>query len=142
MPLTDQDIAKIADAMYAKLVSPSSRVDLYDEAGKKRWRAGNSIGADSASFVQLLQWGGEVGHLTHGKVLPELATQRALLEQLLAQQSGLTEAQITAAVAAGVGAALDPDALADALAERIDPQIDRAAVAAALRDVLGSLDEA
>lgn len=70
-----------------------------------------------------------------------LATQEVLLRQLVAGQSGLTEQQVEAAVTAGVRAAIDSAELAAAIAEQLDPQVDVAAVEAALRSVLGGLDQ-
>jgi hypothetical protein len=77
------------------------------------------------------------------KIYEGQAVQTALLEQLLAGQSGLTEAQIAAAVADGVRQAMPtPEALAAAVAAAVDHDLDTAAVAEALREVLGSVDEA
>jgi N-acetyl-anhydromuramyl-L-alanine amidase AmpD len=76
----------------------------------------------------------------------EQAKQTALLKQLLAGQSGLTEEQITAAVAAGVRDAINPAELAAAIAEGLDHELDVAtaqqAVEAALRHLLGGVNEA
>ncbi|CAM3460645.1 hypothetical protein [Stackebrandtia soli] len=70
------------------------------------------------------------------------ATEMALLQQIAAGQASLTEEQIEEAVKRGVAAAIpSPEVLASAIAERLDHDLDTAAVAAALRDVLGRLDE-
>lgn len=72
----------------------------------------------------------------------EQAKQSALLQQILAKQSGLTQAQVTAAVAAGVAQAMpSPEELAAAVAAAVDHDLDTAAVTAALREVLGGVDE-
>lgn len=69
------------------------------------------------------------------------ATQETLLKQILAGQSGLTEAQITAAVAEGVRQSVpSAEDLAAAVAAAVDHDLDTAAVTEALREVLGSLD--
>jgi peptidoglycan hydrolase-like protein with peptidoglycan-binding domain len=71
----------------------------------------------------------------------EQAKQTALLKQLAAGQSGMTEEAITAAVAAGVRQAIpSAEELATAVAAAVDHDLDTAAVAAALREVLGSVD--
>jgi hypothetical protein len=72
----------------------------------------------------------------------EQATHTALLKQLLAAQSGLSEAQITAAVAQGVRQAMPSvEELAGAVAAAVDHDLDTAAVEEALRNVLGGVDE-
>lgn len=72
-----------------------------------------------------------------------LAAQTALIKQVLAGQSGLSEAEITAAVEEGVRQAIpSPEELAAAVAAAVDHDLDVAAAAQALREVLGSVDEA
>lgn len=71
----------------------------------------------------------------------ELAANTALLRKLIAGAGALTEGQVADAVASGVRAAIDPAELAAAIAEQLDPQVDVAAVEAALRTVLGGLDQ-
>jgi peptidoglycan hydrolase-like protein with peptidoglycan-binding domain len=76
-------------------------------------------------------------------IAAEQAKQTALLQQLAAGQSGLTEAKIAAAVAAGVRQVVpSAEELADAVAAAVDHDLDTAAVVAALREVLGGLDGA
>lgn len=73
----------------------------------------------------------------------EQAAQTALLKQIAAGQSGLSEEAIAAAVADGVKRALpDVSELAAAVAEAVDHDLDTAAVEEALRRVLGGVDEA
>jgi peptidoglycan hydrolase-like protein with peptidoglycan-binding domain len=75
------------------------------------------------------------------QIRAEQATHTALLKQLLAGQSDLTESDITAAVAEGVRQAIpSPEELAAAVAAAVDHDLDTAAVTEALREVLGSLD--
>lgn len=75
------------------------------------------------------------------QIRSEQVKQTALLQQVVASQSNLTEAQIAAAVQAGVAAALPSVAdLAAAVAAAVDHELDTAAVEAALRTVLGSVD--
>jgi hypothetical protein len=65
----------------------------------------------------------------------EQATQTALLKQLLAKQSGLTEAQVAAAVAEGVRQSLPTvEEIAAAVAAAVDHDLDVAAVSEALRE--------
>jgi peptidoglycan hydrolase-like protein with peptidoglycan-binding domain len=82
--------------------------------------------------------------LKYGQSLAaEQAKQTALLQQLAAGQSGLTEAKIAAAVAEGVRQAVPTaEELAAAVAAAVDHDLDTAAVVAALREVLGGLDRA
>jgi hypothetical protein len=75
------------------------------------------------------------------QIRAEQAKQTVLMQQLLAAQSDLTEAEIAAAVAAGVAEALPSvEELAAAVAAAVDHDLDTAAVAEALREVLGSVD--
>jgi len=75
------------------------------------------------------------------KIAAEQAKQTALMKSIAAGQSGLTEDAITAAVAEGVRQAIpSPEELATAVAAAVDHDLDTAAVAAALREVLGSVD--
>jgi hypothetical protein len=75
------------------------------------------------------------------QIRAEQSKQTALLQQVLAAQSDLTEAEIAAAVKAGVEAALPSVSdLAAAVAAAVDHELDTAAVEAALRTVLGSVD--
>lgn len=74
---------------------------------------------------------------SRNKLAAEQAVQRALLNQLVAKQSGLTEAQVTAAVAEGVRQAMpSPEELAAAVAAAVDHELDVDAAAEALRQVL------
>lgn len=76
-----------------------------------------------------------------GAIRAEQATQTALLKQLLAAQSELTEAEIAAAVAEGVRQAMPSvEQIAAAVAAAVDHDLDTAAVVAALREVLGGVD--
>jgi hypothetical protein len=112
-------------------VELSDRVNLWDEAGDKPWRAGKSIGVTrqdpSVSVGQLLQWGGEVGHLTHGRVLPALARIEATLAVIAGQEP-------VAAVRAEL--AKLTDSLVAAVRDAV-PASEQDTVEAALRDVLG-----
>jgi peptidoglycan hydrolase-like protein with peptidoglycan-binding domain len=77
------------------------------------------------------------------QIRAEQSKQTVLLQQILAGQSELTEAEITAAVAEGVRQATPPvEELAAAVAAAVDHDLDPAAVTEALRAVLGSLDGA
>lgn len=75
-------------------VELSDKVNLWDEAGNKPWRAGRTIGVTKddpdVSVAQLLQWGGEVGHLVHERVLPALVRGEAQQAALAGQLAGLT----------------------------------------------------
>lgn len=73
-------------------------------------------------------------------VLNSIAANRALLQQLMAQNTDLTTDQISTAVATGVAAGL-PDAreLAQAVVEAVDQDLDRSVVETALRSALGSV---
>lgn len=76
------------------------------------------------------------------KIAAEQAKQTALMGKILASKSGLSEAEITAAVAEGVRQAIpSAEELATAVAAAVDHDLDTAAVAAALREVLGGVDE-
>lgn len=78
-----------------------------------------------------------------GALLIEQAAQTALLRQIAAGQSGLSEEAIAAAVEAGVRRVVpSAEAIAAAVAAAVDHELDTAAVVAALREVLGSLDGA
>lgn len=116
-------------------VDLDDRVNLWDEKGNKPWRAGKSIGVTkedpSVSVGQLLMWGGEVGHLTHNRVLPALAEIRAMLKVVAGQDAA-------AAVRAEIGQLTDT--LVAAVRAAV-PEANQATVEAALREVLGSLDE-
>lgn len=75
------------------------------------------------------------------KIAAEQAKQTALMGKLLADQSDLTEEAITAAVAEGVRQAIpSAEELAAAVAAAVDHELDTAAVEAALREVLGGVD--
>jgi peptidoglycan hydrolase-like protein with peptidoglycan-binding domain len=75
------------------------------------------------------------------QIRAEQSKQTVLLQQVLSAQSNLTEAQIAAAVQAGVRAALPSVSdLAMAVAAAVDHELDTAAVEAALREVLGGVD--
>lgn len=116
-------------------VDLSDRVNLWDEKGNKPWRAGKSIGVTkedpAVSVGQLLMWGGEVGHLTHNRVLPALAEIKATLKVLAGQDP--------AEAVRGEIAELT-DTLVAAVREAV-PAANQDTVEAALRNVLGSLDE-
>jgi hypothetical protein len=72
------------------------------------------------------------------QIRAEQATHTALLKQVLAGQSGLTEAAITAAVAEGVRQATPPvEEIAAAVAAAVDHDLDVEAVTAALREFYG-----
>lgn len=74
------------------------------------------------------------------KLVAEQAAQTALLKQILAKQSGLTEAQVAAAVRAGVEQALPSvDEIAAAVAAAVDHDLDVEAVKTALREFYGAL---
>jgi peptidoglycan hydrolase-like protein with peptidoglycan-binding domain len=76
-------------------------------------------------------------------MLAEQAKQTALMSQLVADRSDLTEEAIAAAVAEGVRQAVpSPEELAAAVAAAVDHDLDTEAVVAALREVLGGLDGA
>lgn len=113
----------------------SDRVDLWDEKGNKPWRAGKSIGVSkdkqSVSVAQLLQWGGEVGHLTHNRVLPSLTRIEAQLKVLAGQDAGTAVRQEFAKLT---------DSLVAAVRDAV-PEANQDTVEAALRQVLGTLDE-
>jgi len=75
-------------------------------------------------------------------VKAEQAKQTVLLQQILAKQSGLTQAQVAAAVADGVRQAMPSvEEIAAAVAAAVDHDLDTAAVEEALRNVLGGVDE-
>jgi peptidoglycan hydrolase-like protein with peptidoglycan-binding domain len=72
------------------------------------------------------------------QIRTEQATHTALLKQVLAGQSGLSEAEIAAAVAEGVRQATPPlEDLAAAVAAAVDHDLDVEAVTAALREFYG-----
>lgn len=107
-----------------------------EQVAAEVWRYRNEKITDRDAYSHLR------GNDMDRKLMSGQATQTALLKQLLANQSGLTEADIAAAVEAGVSAAMpDVAELAQAVADAVDHELDTAAVEAALRTVLGSVDE-
>lgn len=128
--LEGDDMTRDEFVEYLEYALRRVHIDLTDGEGG-RWWAGELMGRDRMSLHQALMWG--LGVAVHKQAMP-------LLETLVANQSGLTQQQVQEAVAAGVRAAYDPEELADLVVARVDPNLDRAAVAAALREVLGSLD--
>jgi hypothetical protein len=115
-------------------VELTDKVNLWDEGGNKPWRAGKSIGVTKenpdVNVAQLLQWGGEVGHLTHNKVLPSLARIEATLKVV----AGNNPVDAVRAEFATLTATL-----VSAVVEAV-PEANQETVEAAFRNVLGSLD--
>lgn len=105
------------------------------EVAQEVWRYTNKSLTSRDAYAQLRESDGSLA------IKKEIAAQSALLKQMAAAQSGLTVEQVTAAVKAGVREAMpSPEELAAAVAAAVDHELDVAAAAAALREVLGSLD--
>lgn len=108
---------------------------LTDTDVRKIWAYRNPSLTDRDAYAFLRD--AAIAH----QVRTEQAAHTALLKQILAAQSNLTEQEITAAVAEGVRQGVpSPEELAAAVAATVDHELDVAAAAAALRQVLGGLD--
>lgn len=136
--------------LFRRYIEGAIDMDLNDKVKLSEWipRTWPDLGETVTVRTAL---GSTYGHARQAKDLVRAeaaaAAQRhaaamALLQQIAAGQAGLTEEQIEAAVKRGVASAVPaPEVIAAAIAERLDHDLDTAAVAAALREVLGRLDE-
>lgn len=130
----DDDMTKDQFLEMLQHALPRVRYNLVGKDGKRHW-AGRLMNRDEMSGEEAAMWG--LGVAVHEELMPKLTAQQKLIEQLVANQSGLTVEQVRAAVAAGVREVVDPEMLAEGLADRLEGRVDQAVVAAALRDLLG-----
>lgn len=121
--------------LFKRYFEPEANMAITDADVLKIWAYTNSKLTRMDAYALLRDKGLEQ------QIRAEQSKQTALLQQVLAAQSDLSEEQITAAVAEGIRQAMpSPEELAAAVAEAVDHDLDTAAVTEALRQVLGSLD--
>lgn len=121
------------DTLIKRLLS--YQLDVWDENNNRGWRAARSVGVTSKSkmptFGQWLQWGGEVGHLTHNRVLPALARIEATINVMAGQDVVAAVRQEFEGMVANLG-----EIIRDEIEDASEEQVERV-----FRRVLGSVDE-
>jgi hypothetical protein len=117
--------------LFKRYFEPEATMAITDADVLKIWSYNNPNLTKMDAYAILRDKGLEQ------QIRAEQAKHTALLQQVLAAQSNLTEAEISAAVAEGVRQAVpSPEALAAAVAAAVDHELDVAAATEALRQVL------
>jgi hypothetical protein len=117
--------------LFKRYFEPEANMAITDADVLKIWGYTNTALTKMDAYAILRDKGIEQ------QIRAEQSKQTALLQQVLAAQSNLTEAEISAAVAEGVRQAVpSPESLAAAVAAAVDHELDVAAATEALRQVL------
>jgi hypothetical protein len=123
--------ARDKTGLFKRYFEPEANMAITDADVLKIWGYTNTALTKMDAYAILRDKGLEQ------QIRAEQSKQTALLQQVLAAQSNLTEAEISAAVAEGVRQSVpSPESLAAAVAAAVDHELDVAAATEALRQVL------